>query len=719
MTRFRLDKLLRPTSVAVVGASPRAETVGFRVIQNLRRLNYTGPIFPVNPRYQEVAGLRCYPSVAALPTGVDAAFVAIPAAQGPGVLEELAALGVGAVEINASGFADGGPEGQALQARLRALAIGQDIALCGPNNMGFVNVLDRTALWSGARLPELRPGPVAVISQSGSIAIALGQDERRMGLAYVITTGNEAGLTVADYLDFIARDDRVRVFLLFIETLRDPARFAEAAAMATARGQRIIAVKVGRSEGGRQLAAAHTGAISGEDDVYDAFFRRHRIVRVADLDEMLETALLSLAYPDGPPTPHVLPLTLSGGEAALIADLAADSALSLPPLALETLERLRPTMPSFSSPRNPLDAWGLGWDVDRFTRMLDALLPDPAFGTIACAVDAPSAGGADESIVTQMARVCAEIAPTTAKRFVFFNNASGGGPNAAIRAVLAQAGIPYLSGMRPALAAIAHWIRRAEPSETPDTSPAADEPLAERWRTAARKARALTERDRFRLMREAGITMVPCEAVASADEAVKAAARVGYPVALKGTAPDLLHKTELGLVRLDLDGPEAVRAAFAELAGRLARRDGAGLVVQRMAGPGIELIAAIRNDLSFGTVVVAGLGGIHVEVFREAATRLGPVERETALAMLRETRAGALLAGVRGKGPFDAEAAAEAIAALSRFGAATRGLLSAVEINPLIALEQGQGAVGVDVLWVEMAPPVTQEAPVVEPAGGG
>src|SRR5439155_4163569 len=220
----------------------------------------------------------------------------------------------------------------------------------------------------------------------------------------------------------------------------------------------------------------------------------------------------------------------------------------------------------------------------------------------------------------------------------------------------------------------------------------ADEPAARRWRDGARRAWGLAGPDRFRLLREAGVPMVACEAVATPDAAAETAARLGYPVALKGAAPGIAHKTELGLVRLDLDGPDAVRAAFVDLLARLPRHDGAGLVLQRMAGPGVELIAGVRNDPAFGTVVVVGLGGLHVEVLREASTRLGPVDRETALAMLGETRAGALLAGVRGAGPFDAEAAAEAIAALSRFGAATRGILAAVEINPLIARARGRGA---------------------------
>lgn len=693
MIPFPVQTLLAPESVAVVGASPREETIGFRVIRNLRRLGFPGPIHPVNPRYAEVAGLRCYPSLSALPERVDAAFVAVPAARGPAILAEAGACRIRAVVINASGYADGGPEGKALQDELERTARAHRIAVCGPNNMGFINVHRRTALWTAGRFPELRPGPVAVISQSGSVALTLSQDERKLGLAWVITTGNEAVLSAADYLSHVVRDDRVRLVLLFLEAIRAPALFAEAATEAAARGKRLLAVKVGKSEGGRAAVTAHTGALAGEDEVYDAFFRRHGVARFKDLDEMTEAAVLFSAYPASPPTPHVAAATFSGGEAALIADLGAETGISFPAFAPGTVERLRPAFPPAATLRNPLDAWGLGWDLGRFTLVLEGLLADRAIGTIAFAVDAPASGGGDGPIVAQMARVSVEALRATDKRLVFFNNTTGGGLNPEVAEILAKGGIPYLAGMREALAAIAGWVRGGEREGAPVMPRGVP---GERARERARDWRRLTEVERFRLLGEAGVPMVECRAVTSPEDAVLAAEQLGYPVVLKATSADAPHKTELGLVRLGLETAAAVREAFGELAGRTGH--GVSLLVQRMAGPGVELIAGVRNDPAFGSLVVVGLGGIHVEVLREVSVRLGPVDRETAAAMLRETRAGALLRGARGKGPYDLDAAADAIAALSEFGAGAHGVLAAVEINPLIVLEQGKGAVGVDAL---------------------
>jgi acetate---CoA ligase (ADP-forming) len=688
--------LLAPRTVAIVGASPREDAIGFRVIRNLRRLGYPGSIFPVNPRYPEVAGLPCYRSLSALPEPVDAAFIAVPNTSGPALVEEAGRAGIRAVVVNASGYADGGPEGRALQERLVAAANAHGIAVAGPNNMGYVNVHGRVAMWTAGRLPAFTPGPAAIVSQSGSIAIALSQDERALGIAYVISAGNEAVVTAADYIAEVVRDDAVRVVLVFLETIRDPARFIEAASQARERGKPVIALKVGRSEGGRVAVAAHTGALAGEDAVYDAFFERHGIVRVRDLDEMVEAATLFAAYPSPPASRDVVAVTLSGGEAALAADLGAELGLRFPELSPATIERVKPAFPPFGIPRNPVDAWGLGWDRDRFRRILEALVDDPALPTIAFGVDATSTGGGDAPMTAEVAAMCVELAKGTDTRFIFFNNATGNGPNPEIQARLRAGGIPYLAGMRTALAVLASWAAYGERGQRP-AAPPIDPMRADRWRAAVSDLPALDERARFRLLRDAGVPMIETLAVHSADEAAVAAEQVGYPVALKAAGAGVAHKTERGLVRLGLADAGAVKRAFADLAAR-AGCDGMTLIVQPMAGAGVELIVGIRNDAAFGSLTVVGLGGVHVELLGEAALRVGPVSVEAAADMLRETRAGALLDGFRGAGPFDLGAAACAIAALSAFGAATHGLLAAVEVNPLIVLPRGRGAAGVDVL---------------------
>jgi acetate---CoA ligase (ADP-forming) len=688
-----LDKLMRPRSIAVVGASERVDALGTRVIRNLQRLGYQGRIFPVNPRYDEVAGLACFPSLSALPDEVDAAFLAVPAHQGPALLDEAAACHIRAVFINANGYADGGGEGVALQRRVEATASAHGIAVAGPNNLGLINVHDGTAIWTPGSMPQFKKGPIALVSQSGSIAIALAEDERDMGFAYIVTTGNEAVVTVADYLQHFAQDERVGVILLYVETIRNPEAFAAAAREALTRDKPIVALKLGRSENGRALVQAHTGSLAGEDRLYDAFFRKLGIVRVFDLDEMLDTALLLSACPQTRPMGGVVAVTLSGGEAALIADIGSDRKVDFSPLSTATLERLRPAFPSYATIRNPLDAWGLGFNADRFAMVVETLARDPDIGTIAFAVDAPGNGGADTRFACVMAESCVALRSWSDTQLVFFNNISGSGPNRDVRAILGRAGIPYLSSVRTALAAICHQYRRAPRRSAVDSSGA-----PANWRE---RALSETETSRFNLLAEAGVPMADCVSVSHAADAVNSSQRLGFPVVLKGSAKHLAHKSDLGLVRLGISSVADVETAYSEVAEILRDYAATEIYLQPMVKPGVELIVGIHNEPGFGSFILVGIGGIFVEVINSTSIRLGPVDEAEAVEMLQETPAGRLLEGVRGKGPYDAAAAARAVVALSRFGAATVGILSSIEINPLIVHETG--ATGVDVL-IEVAP---------------
>jgi acyl-CoA synthetase (NDP forming) len=686
MSHLALDKLLSPRSIAVVGASERPDAIGARVIRNLRLMGFPGPIHPVNPRYSEVGGLPCYRSLGALPEPVDAAFFGVPASSGPELLEQAAEAGIRAVFINASGYADGDEAGRDLQRRLTEIARERNIAVAGPNNLGLVNVLDGKAMWTPRYFSRIQAGPVAVISQSGSVALILSEDERKVGFSYLVTTGNEAVVTAGDYLQHIAQDDRVEIILLFLETVRSPESFARGAATALAGGKRIIALKLGRSETGRALVQAHTGGLAGEQQLYDAYFRALGITAVRDLDEMLETAVLFSASRAPPPTRHFVPVTLSGGEAALMADLGAELGIEYGKLAPETLTRLRPAFPPYSRIGNPLDAWGLGFNPERFRTVLQALLDDPAIGTIGLSIDAPGQGGGDVPYACIMAEACATV--DTAKRLVFYNNAAGTGVNEEVRTILAPARIPYLSGMRPALAAIARLIDTATPPPPRIAVARAVTPLPDQ------------EPARFATLGRAGVPMVACEIAASAEAAVLASERLGFPVVMKGIAPHLPHKSEFGLVRQGLADAASVVAAYRALRATLlhhARKGVTGtIVVQTMAPEGVELILGATNQQGFGSFVLAGPGGVLVEISKRCSVRLGPVDTATARDMLHETAAATLLNGVRGRPRCDADAAAEIIAAFSHLAAAHADRYATLEINPLIV--GSHGAVGVDLL---------------------
>jgi acyl-CoA synthetase (NDP forming) len=696
MPDYDLDKLFRPKSIAVVGASPDRPLIGTRTYRNLRRYGYPGTLYPIHPRNESFDGDKCYPSLSALPEVPDFVFVAIPAARTPEMVEECAKLGVKAMEVASGGYSESGTEGAALEARIRETAQKHGIALCGPNNIGFISAHEKIVAWPSPMPGAPKPGGIAVVTQSGSIGIVLCQDERKIGLAYLVSAGNETVLNAGDYLGYFATNPNVRVVLMFLETIRDPAKFAKAADTARAAGKRVVVLKVGRSALGSRAVAAHTGAIAGEDALYDAFFARHGIMVVDELDQMLELAVLLDSYGSAPPNTNVVPVTLSGGEAALLADLSAKHGVELHDLAPETVAALQPHFPAWQTPRNPLDAYGLGWDAARVENILKTLADDKTIGTVAVAFDAPASGGADGAWAELAAEMCTRIKPTAHARIVFFNNSAAGGLHAGAREKLDAAGIPYLAGMGHTFAALGAWTALARPR----AKPAKAEPLSASIRARAEKAQGLDEAERFQLMEDAGLPMAPCRAVLSKAEAEKTAVSLGFPVALKGGGPGILHKTEMGLVKLGLRDSAAVGAAYDELAGKVGSEG--GVFVQPMIGPGIELILGARIDAGFGPAIVVGLGGTYVEIFKAASLRMAPIGREEAREMLREGALGKILAGARGKGPYDVEAAADAVAALSRFALGTADLFAAIEINPLIVLEKG--AFGVDV--------------VLEPRGG-
>ena len=687
-----LSPLLEPASVAVVGATPRPDASGQIVLRNLRELGYEGRVYPVNPRYEEVLGLRCYPSLAALPEAVDIAFLAVPAAAGPELALEAARCGVRALCINASGYADSGPEGEARQRRLRAIAAKHEMAVCGPNNMGLVNVWSKAALWM-SDFPRIRPGPLAIVSQSGSVAMALSQDPRDIGIGYVVTVGNEAVCDIADYLEFIAGDERIRTLAVFVESLRRPHAFGAAVRAASARGKRVLALKVGRSAAAQGAVLNHSGALAGEDAVVGAFLRHHGVPRMGDLDELLEASVLSTAYPHPPPARAMAAVTLSGGEAAMIADLAETLGLHLPPFRPETARTLREVLPPVCAASNPIDLWGYGWSAELVSRVLGVLLADDSIGPVACFGDPPFAGGNDAEYVRELATLMAGHARTHPGRLILVNNLSGVALRADIRRPLIRAGIPYLRGTRPALAALRGW-QEGVPGDVPGIA----------RRIASAEALRLSQEggigdaSAFALLRDAGISVSRHAVVEPGDDLAGAAREVGFPIALKASVPGLAHKSDHGLVRLSIGSESGLGLAAGAIHAALRER-GTGdsaLLVQSMVGPGVELFIAARNVPGYGTVVLAGPGGIHVEVLRDLSFRIGPVGEADARGMLRETHAATLLSGVRGSARGDLEAAAAALVSLSHLVAAHSGTVVSIEINPLIVLPEGCGAVAVD-----------------------
>jgi acyl-CoA synthetase (NDP forming) len=702
--------LLRPASVAIVGATPGAGRGGW-IHEQLLRLGYAGPIYPVNPKYGEIRGAKAYPSLLDIPAPVEFVAVALGASQAIGVMEQCVQKQIRAALFVASGFAETGPAGWAIQDELRRLAVDHEIAVCGPNCYGIANIHGRFAAYGGSLTQPLRPGPIALLFQSGALTHAVMDPvaARSSGYSYIITTGNEAVVELADYVAAIADDPHTRVIACFVEGFKSPERFFAAARQAIGQGKRLVILKTGRSELAQRAALAHTGSLTGPDDVYDALFRQLGIARVADLDELIETAeLLSLAAPA--PAGAAAIVSISGGSCGVAADLAQGLGLALAPIGAPAAARLRAILPPFASAHNPLDLTGaIGEDPALLPGALAALAAEPQINAVALALNTPIGGDTPgQALYQAMCRAVAASAAASDTLHIVFSMSSGQYDPEVVR-IMRAAGVPLLMGMRESLAALTHWQRCSAVTEMRDPAALAGPDLTLAAELVRRSAETtLSEHAAKAVLAAAGVPICREIAAATPDDAVQAAEQIGYPVALKIDSPDIPHKTEAGCVSLNLGSPQVVADAFQAVGDRArcyrpaARID--GVLVQEMVRGGVETLAGVVNHAGLGPVIVFGLGGVLVEALDDWAMRAAPIGEAEALALIAETRAARILAGWRGGPPLDIAALARALVQLGRLGWQLRDTIAAIDINPLVVLPCGQGVKVVDALIVRKEP---------------
>ena len=703
-----LTPLLAPRAIAVVGASDRPGA-GSLVLDNLRQLGFPGAVYPVNPKYRELAGWRCYPGLQDLPGPVDSVAILLGYQRVLPVLQEAAAIGARGAWSLASGFGEAGPEGEALQAEVAAFCHAHHIALCGPNCIGVVNFHARAATYSVALPPSaMAPGHVGAVVQSGAVCLGLANANRGLGFSTLISSGNEAALDNADYIAYLADDPQTRVILAFIEGFKRPERFVAAAQRACDAGKPLLVVKVGRSAVAQRATRAHTGSLAGADAVHDAVFRKLGVVRLDSLEELVEAAELFLKAPL-PAGRGVGLLTLSGGQIGLIGDLMAGLDLELPELSQDARAALEQILPAYSAIANPLDAWGAGNFEETYPACTRIVANDPAIHLIGVVRDS-SPGIAEREVAQSTVIVeAAAAASSVAGKPVLVFASIANGIEPAVKARADALGLPLLQGTRASLRAMEALIRYAEHRRTPP-DPVGPSPVSALQRVALREWLAgqpasLTERAGKRLLAAYGIRVTRERLAADADEAVRLAAEMGRPVALKIASPDILHKTEAKGVLLGLSEPEQVRAGFDRILANARAYDPAarleGVLVQEMVPPGaIEVIVGSSVDPEFGPVVVFGLGGVLVELIKDAALRTGAGDRGRSAGADRRDAGAALLRGFRGAPPADLDALADAIVRLSHLAYDLRDEVIAVDVNPLMVLPAGQGVIAADALVV-------------------
>lgn len=696
-----LRDLLRPASVAVVGASARPESYGYKTLSNLIDFGFAGPLYPINPRAEEIRGLRCYPSLEALPEVPDCLVVALPAEKALSALEEGARHGARAAVVFASGFAESGEAGRERQRQLQRLAVETGMVVCGPNGLGFVNVRDRVAAY-GAPVPEgTRAGDVAVVSQSGSVCILFNSLER-FGFTYLVSSGNQAVVDLADYVGFLAEDDETRVIACYIESVPDPERLAAAAEQARAAGKHLVALKVGRSERGLRVTAAHTGALATPAAVAIDFLERCGFVAVHDLDELIEAVTLVRGADRPLRDAGVAILNVSGGENSLICDLAEDVGLELAPLASATRDSLAALLPEYASADNPFDAGAIMFDGDAYGAAVAALAGDPGVGVLAVCQDCPSGLGTDEAAIYRgLMEIVAEAAPGAPAVVAVFSSASGA-THPGVAEPLTEASVPLLQGARPtlgALAAIQRAARAAEPDAGVEQVAADPE-----WQRRFEDHRPLSEDESKAFVAAHGLPVPRSVLARTREDAVAAAESIGFPVVLKVSSSGVLHKTEAGGVRVGVADAGEVARAFDEIVASVARvvPDALvdGVIVEQFVAGGVEALVGVTASGPFGHALVVGVGGTLAELVDDSALAVLPVGAARAGRLVQGTRLAALLAGHRGSARADADALVALVARVAAIAAAYGDLIEAVDLNPVAVLAEGSGVCVLDALVI-------------------
>ena len=708
--------LLAPTNVAIVGASDRAGGWSQRVWTSLRRSGFAGPVFPVNPRNPTVwGGETCYPNLAALPVPPDHVIVLVPGEAAIAAVEEAGRAGARSATVFASGFGEGGdPAGQALGLRLGEAIRASRLAVSGPNCLGNLAAPARLLTIPDERIAGALPGPAAVVGQSGGIVMALYRAlrSRGVGVGHAITTGNELGLTTADYIRYLVADADTKVIACFVEAIRDPAGFFAACREARAAGKPVVVLKIGGSSASREAALAHTGSLAGALECFDAVAGASGVIRLDTLDEIVE-AVEYLCHAPVPASPRIGAMTFSGGMKGLMLEAAERSGVIFPPLQESTIARLRDIVGVGTSIGNPLDAGFTALSsADGYFRCVEALLDDPNIDALMLQEELPAVTRTN-SKVENLRGIEAIAAGGTRKPIAIVSMISYmlSDQAHAFRAECPH--LPFLHEVNKAMRAVGAigryaFTAAAQPGTTDAVHRAFRRPeLLERAKPAANGLSVLNEADSKLVLREYGIETPPERVARSADAAVAAAEAIGFPVVLKLLSDDVLHKSDVGGVLLDLRDAEAVRQGYATIGDNLRQhRPGLayeGVLVATQVSGGLELVLGVQRDPEVGPVVMFGTGGVLLELVKDVSFGPVPLNAGQAHDMIERTAAGRLLRGYRGDAGYDMEGVVSALVALGELAADLGPRIESIDVNPFVAL-RGRPGYALDGLVVLRAP---------------
>jgi acyl-CoA synthetase (NDP forming) len=703
-----LHPLLNPKSIAIIGISNDPSRIGGRIYRYLRNHGYKGNVFPINPKYQEIDGIRCYPDVASIPVEADVALVAVPEQLVLSVLVEAGKAKVKAAIIYSAGFSELGDEGKEKQQKLKQLADEYGMSICGPNCVGIIGFHNQTAMSFSQFLDvsKLIPGDIAFISQSGALGGALLNriQDRSIGISHFVSTGNEAILETSDYIEYFLDDPKTSVIMILMEGIKDGEKFLRVADLALKRGKPIVVMKVGKTEKGGKAASSHTGSMTGSDIVYDAVFKQKGVIRVEEVEDLYLTAsTLSKCKPSKGHRVGII--TTTGGGGVILSDELVSIGMDIPELSGPTIEGLTNTKASFGTVKNPLDLTAqVVNDPLLFPKSIQTFIQDENLDNIIVAL-AMVAGDRSK----ERASYIIEAARSTDKPILTWW-ASGSLSNPGMK-MLEDSQVPLFTSPNRCVKALHSLVWYATYLKKKDDRVMGEVPSVSREnrlrleRLLTTSSKVLTEDEGKEILAYYGIPIPKEKMGRNFDEVKGAASDIGYPVALKVISPEITHKTETGGLRLNLRNENELANAYdvimRDVSHHKPNAEIRGMLVQEMVPPGREVIIGVIQDPQFGPMIMFGLGGIFVEVLRDYTLRHVPLKELDAWEMIQEIKGYKILEGVRGEKRLDQEAIVRALMAVSHMAQDLKGAFSEIDINPLVVYPEKGGLKAIDCLFVK------------------
>ncbi len=692
-----LTKLLRPRSVAVVGASDKVGFGGDTCRNILDNTEDLSRIYFINPKRDEVLGRKCFPSISAIPDTVDLLIICTPQSTVIPLMEEGTAKGVGGAVVYASGYGEvGTDEGRQNEKELMETAERLGIAVMGPNCAGFVNFTENIYSFAFISDKHDRRGSVGIISQSGQLCLSM-MDDPGMRFSYSISAGNAKCVRMEDYMEFLVEDENTKVIGLYIEGIKAPGQFVRALKRASELNKPVVILKAGRSTKGGAIAASHTGSLSGSDKAFDAVLNKFGAIRVDDLEELIAMTMLLSTLSCLPKQSTFAAMCLSGGETGICADVGSLYSIKYPDFEPETLAELRRQLPNYATPNNPLDMTAsLSYDAELYAGALRTVINDPNVSMVIIGYTLLNeiADPAIHYMYKGIEKVLSEKHDKPIAMLPFAENTR----NREYQEKLFKIGVPILPPPVYAfklLGYLSKYVEYRNKERTLELS------LPER---KPQNYTALSEFSSKMLLKEYGVPVSDCIIARTADEAVEYWKRTGGKLAMKIESADILHKSDVGGVALNIDGEEAVRRAFDSVMTNVkAKRPDAkinGILTSPMLKQGVEMIVGVNNDPQFGPMIMVGMGGVFVEVFKDVALYPAPLCKAEALEMLMNLKSFPLLNGARGNKICDMDAICEAIVAIGSFAVSHKDTLKELDINPLFVYAEGEGVGVADALII-------------------